>query len=107
MYWTPGTDNSSLIKTEKAASGKPENREKKIYKNIMFLYLLHYLIRINVLLKKKNIINTNASAIKKISKGCSQSAKPLDIKSIIKILLNKSYEIWAHIGMIKSHILYH
>ena len=32
MYWTPGTDNSSLIKTEKAASGKPENREKKYIK---------------------------------------------------------------------------
>ena len=30
-YWTPGTDNSSHIKTEKAASGKPDNRENIKY----------------------------------------------------------------------------
>jgi len=26
MYWTPGPDNSSLIKTENAVPSKPENR---------------------------------------------------------------------------------
>jgi hypothetical protein len=31
MYWTPGPDNSSLIKTEKAVPSKPENREKIRY----------------------------------------------------------------------------
>ena len=31
MYWTPGPDNSSLIKTEKAVPSKPENRENIRY----------------------------------------------------------------------------
>lgn len=31
MYWTPGPDSSSLIKTEKAVPSKPENREKIRY----------------------------------------------------------------------------
>lgn len=33
--------------------------------------------------------------------------KPLDKKNNYKIVLNKSYEIRTHIGVIKSHILYH
>jgi hypothetical protein len=31
MYWTPGPDNSSLIKTEKAVPSKPEKSEKIRY----------------------------------------------------------------------------
>ena len=31
MYWTPGPDNSSLIKTENAVPSKPENRENIRY----------------------------------------------------------------------------
>jgi len=40
MYWTPGPDNSSLIKTEKAVPSKPENRENIRYNVPMSFALL-------------------------------------------------------------------
>ena len=40
MYWTPGPDNSSLIKTEKAVPSNPENRENIRYNVPMSFALL-------------------------------------------------------------------
>ena len=40
MYWTPGPDNSSLIKTENAVPSKPENRENIRYNVPMSFALL-------------------------------------------------------------------
>ena len=40
MYWTPGPDNSSLIKTENAVPSKPENKAKIRYNVPISLALL-------------------------------------------------------------------
>ena len=44
MYWTPGPDNSSLIKTENAVPSKPENRENIRYNVPISFALLEKLL---------------------------------------------------------------
>ena len=44
MYWTPGPDNSSLIKTENAVASKPENRENIRYNVPISFALLEKLL---------------------------------------------------------------